>query len=175
MKVIFTDISGVLNDTNSFRDYIDHYYDYVNDNSIKGYDQNKFDLLAEICKDNNAGVVLSSSWKFYHSIQDKFDNELTRIIKEFKAHGIPFYGFTPNLKVDDIKGRETWIENNIYDYLSMHPEIESFCILSTDDYSLDSFQDNRVITEFNEDGLGNGGLLPHHKKEIGKVLERKHK
>ena len=172
MKVIFTDISGVLNDTNSFRDYIEHYYLHVNDNSIKGYDQKKFELLSEICKENNAGVVLSSSWKFYYSIQDKFDNELTRIIKEFKKYEIPFYGFTPNLKDDKVTGREMWIENNIYDYLSLHPEIESFCILSTDEYSLSSFDDNRVITEYNEDGLGNGGLLSHHKKEINRVLRK---
>ena len=175
MKVIFLDVSGVLNDTNSFRNYIDHYYNFVNDQNIKGYDQNKFDLLSEICKEMDAAVVLSSSWKFYYSIQDKFDNELTRILKEFNKHGIPFYGFTPNLKTDDIKGRETWIENNIYDYLSMHPEIDSFCILSTDNYALESFQDNRVITEYNEDGLGNGGLLPHHKSEIEKVLSKRHK
>ena len=175
MKVIFLDVSGVLNDTNSFNDYINHYYLFVNDNSIKGYDSNKFDLLSLICMENDAGVVLSSSWKFYYSIQDKFDNELTRILKEFKKHNIPFYGFTPDLKTDDIKGRETWNENNIQEYLDLHPEIESFCILATDDYSLERFQDNRVYTSYNEDGKGNGGLLLHHENEIGKILSKKHK
>ena len=175
MKAIFTNISGVLSDTNSFRDYIEYYYlynDYNIDDSIKAYDQKKFDLLSEICKENNASVVLSSSWRYYYTIDERFDNELIRILKEFKNHEIPFYGFTPEIENEKVSRREIWFENNIYDYLNLHPEVEDFCILTPDEYSLDSFDENLVITEYNEDGFGTGGLLPHHKEEIGKILKR---
>ena len=115
MKAIFTNISGVLSDTNSFRDYIEYYYLYNNyniDDSIKAYDQKKFDLLSEICKENNASVVLSSSWRYYYTIDERFDNELIRILKEFKNHEIPFYGFTPELKNEKVKDVSDLINMN---------------------------------------------------------------
>ena len=146
-----------------------------NNNTLKGYDENKFRILSDICKNNNAGVVLSSSWKFYYTDNPKFNNELTRLINAFTEYEIPFYGFAGIIKDEDITGRESWYENSIFDYLSLHPEVESFCIITTDNYELDCFQDNRVITDYNEDGLGNGGLLPKHKEEVSKILSKKHK
>lgn len=174
MKVIFLETSGVLNDHNSITEYIDHYYDYVNrDDCLRGYDESKFLLLSKICNELDAGVVLPSSWKFYYSEDSKFDNELTRLLNGFKKYNIPFLGFTPDMSNKDIKERETINEDNINEYLTKHNDIETFCLVTTDNYNLESFQDNRVITEFNEDGLGNGGLLPHHEEKIVKILSRK--
>ena len=176
MKVIILETSGVLNDYNSLTEYVNHYFNYVNKSDcLRWYDESKFMLLSKICNELGAGVVLPSSWKFYFSDDFRFDNELTRIIKEFKKFNIPFLGFTPDMKDEDIKGRETIDECNIDEYLNNHNDIENFCLITTDNYDLDDFQDNRVITDFNEDGLGNGGLLPHHEKEIVKILSRKNK
>ena len=176
MKVIILETSGVLNDYNSLTEYVDHYFNYVNrDDCLRGYDESKFMLLSKICNELGAGVVLPSSWTFYFSDDPRIYNELTRIIKEFKKFNIPFFGFTHDMKDEDIKCRETIEESNIDEYLNNNKEIENFCLITTDNYVLDAFQDNRVITDFNEDGLGNGGLLPHHEKEIAKILSRKSK
>ena len=95
MKVIILETSGVLNDYNSLTEYVDHYFNYVNrDDCLRGYDESKFMLLSKICNELGAGVVLPSSWKFYFSDDPRFDNELTRIIKEFNILFPSYSSFT---------------------------------------------------------------------------------
>lgn len=73
-----------------------------------------------------------------------------------------------------------WKEDEIIQYLEMHPEIEHYCIIDDDDTKamhweksdLDKVREHLVETIYYSDNPEEEGLLLKHKEEVAKVLQK---
>ena len=134
MKVIFLDFDGAL--------YGLHYfYDNgirVSKSEFEKRLKRRIKILGEICKENDAKIVIESSYK------DCIDEEtletdvdwIKEILDLMKQNGIEVIGRTPNLKDvrDNYDGNPPiWKEDEILGYLKKHPEIDSYCVIDDDD------------------------------------------
>ena len=118
MTVIFLDFNGVL-DTNLNMDVID---------------DGNLERLRKVVLLTGAKVVISSSLKNTYFYTGRYSRLLQSIIDILLENGIDVIGITP--KADSR-------EEEIKLYLSMHPEIDNFCILD-DDYDMESLKDYLV-------------------------------
>ena len=145
MKIIFLDIDGVLNDGFTILG--------------TGKDFPTMDhltCLKQIVDATGAEIVLSSSWRFYATYRNDVRNALKKVDLAFIDH------------TKELKDRATEIE----EWLSRHPEAESFVIL--DDgrepdgkTSLKRLADNLVKTEWEL------GLLSEHVQQAIDILNKK--
>ena len=168
MNVIFLDFDGVL-DT----------YHY---NSLEDIER-RVKILAEICRENNCKIVIEASAK------DAIDEEtleieegswVNRVFELFKKYGIECIGRTPNIvkKISDVTVLPIWKEDEIMQYLKMHPEIKHYCIIDDDDYvktimdleisDLDKVRNHLLKTINYSSNPEEEGLLPSHKDEVTK-------
>ena len=169
MNVIFLDFDGVL-DT----------YHY---NSLEDIER-RVKILAEICRENNCKIVIEASAK------DAIDEEtleieegswVNREFELFKKYGIECIGRTPNIvkKISDVTVLPIWKEDEIMQYLKMHPEIKHYCIIDDDDLTdldqksdLDKVRNHLIKTRYYiMDNRSAEGLQPYHIEEVGKILK----
>lgn len=114
MKVIFLDIDGVLNSSQSA---------IFHNQNEKEFDS-QFEMLCPIAiallrhaiEHTQAKIVISSTWRKYQSHED--------LSNFFKKHNIEVVGFTKVL--DTPRGYE------IKEWLSRHPKVKDFIILDDD-------------------------------------------
>ena len=169
MNVIFLDLDGVL-DTY-------HYH------SIEDIER-RIKILADICSEYNCKIVIEASSK------DAMDEEtlevaecswLYKIITFFKKYNIECIGRTPNVmkRLNDLAYISMWKEDEILQYLEMHPEIEHYCIIDDNDTKLisnvsdlEKVKDHLVETINRSDNPDEEGLLPKHKYEVAKILKK---
>jgi len=171
MNVIFLDFDGVLN---TF-----HY------NSPEDMER-RIIILSDICKEYNCKVVIEASAK------DAIDEETMEIAEEswiskifelFKKYEIECIGRTPNIEkqIGESTYLPMWKEDEIIEYLKLHPEIEHYCIIDDDDTKsimhwkvsdLDKLRSNLVETIYYSDNPQEEGLLPRHKSEVAKILRK---
>ena len=174
MKVIFSDIDGVLDDCNSFDKKMARFELLGKDDTkFKEIDESKIELLASICKELGANLVFCSYWKIFYDRETKKSRFelLQNILDKLKESGLETIDFTPDSKVND----ETYHHDKSYDifeYLKQHPEVESYCVIGDIKDELDLHNDNLIVTSWDYDGHGNGGIQPFHKEEIGRILNR---
>ena len=174
MRVIFSDIDGVLDDNNSLDRHIFRLETLHGDHTpFQMIDESKIELLAEICKRYGAKLVFCSYWKMFldSNGKDEVDILLMNILDKLKQNGIEEIEFTP-----DVENNDFWYHsksNEINAYLINNPEVDSYCVIGDRLDELELHKNNLLLTSWNEDGRGNGGLLPYHSKEIGKILSRK--
>ena len=176
MKVLFLDIDGVLKDDNYIRYVNNHFDEYMKKDFLL---EDKFKILSEICKKYDLKVVVSSAWKCdeskVKSIKDvEEDNPgLYELHSLLNKYGIELYGYTPDVP----NPGKPWCqymckEYDIEAFLIDHPEVTHYVIV--DDVSendIYTLQDHLLKTKFDEDGLGNGGLLPHHIDDIKEFIK----
>lgn len=179
MKVLFLDIDGVMKDDHTWHYETEHFDEYLKKNFLL---EDKFITLAEICKKYNLKVVVSSAWKcnasygsnpnFIEDIEKKFVylRELHELLDKY---GIEFYGYTPDVP----NPGKPWCQNMCKEYditafLIEHPEVTDYVIVDdlveNDLYTL---KNHLLQTKYNEDGKGNGGLLPHHIEDIKDYIQ----
>ena len=104
MTVIFLDFNGIL-DTNLNMDVID---------------EGNLERLRQVVLLTGAKVVISSSLKNTYYYTGRYSRLLQSIIDRLLESGIDVIGITPKAESR---------EEEIKIYLSMHPEIDNFCIL----------------------------------------------
>lgn len=110
MKVLFLDIDGVLNSTRTniaFGGYpmkLEH---------IAAFDQVAIRLIQRLCDSGGVQVVLSSAWRLHYPFAEVGT-----------ALGLPIVDRTPSGL--GFRGQE------IQDWLTAHPEVETFAILDDD-------------------------------------------
>ena len=170
MNVIFLDFEGVL-DT----------YHY---NSIEDIER-RIKILADICHEYNCKVVIESSSKdaIDEETLEVMDGSLVNyIFAMFKKYNIECIGRTPNVerRTNKFTYLSMWKEDEIIQYLEMHPEIEHYCVIDDDDAKtvwhwevsdLEKVRDHLVKTINYSDNPDEEGLLIEHKEEVGKVLK----
>ena len=121
MKIIFLDIDGVMNSTESM---MDNYH-----NGVRMYndapDPKSIAALNKIIDSTDALIVITSTWRKLHNILS-----LGYIFHLSGLKGDPILGATPVIH-NHIRGDEiqAWIDN----YFTAHgPSIDSFVILDDD-------------------------------------------
>ena len=174
MKVLFLDIDGVMKDDYCWHYETEHFDEYLKKAFLL---EDKFKILGEICKKYDLKVVVSSAWKcnayygnnpnFIEDVEEKYGSlrELRGLLEKY---GIELYGYTPDVP----NPGEPWCqimckEYDITAFLIEHPEVTDYVIVDdlveNDLYTLNN---HLLQTKYNEDGKGNGGLLPHHIEDI---------
>lgn len=139
MKVIFLDIDGVLNTSQTF---IDNYNTY-HKTGIKRIeiDLDKLNLLKEIVNQTGAVIVLSSSWRFFGKMENgKFiplNEKMATLIKLFNDYGLSIYDVTPQDKYG-IRQNEIfkWLEGK---------NVDKFIIFDDDYNDLPNFLNKELI------------------------------
>jgi hypothetical protein len=131
MKILFLDIDGVLTTPAEFQQgYVSEKY---NNHLMYPFNKKCVDNLKRIISETGANIVLSTSWKRQHPL-----DEMNEIFKDNNVN-LPILDSTPN-DVGDFRGHEInlWIEQN-------KDNIDSFCVV--DDLDLSACFVNFVKTE----------------------------
>lgn len=160
MKVIFADVDGVLNCSNT-RERIDGIY-FVEDQKIE--------YLKEIIELTGAVVVLSSTWRLGWArmqLQASYhDVHFEMLRNKLQEHGIQLYDRTPIMN-DEPRGKE------IDEWLRCHPDTESFVILD-DDSDMYIHIGRLVKTSWYNKGSG-AGLQRKHIRPAVELLNKPYK
>lgn len=145
MNIIFLDYNGVL-DTNDNMDVIN---------------LDNLQRLKHIVDETNSKVVLTTSKKNSFYITGVLNKRLQEDIKLMENSGIEVIGITPKANSR---------EEEIQLYLSIHLEVENFCIID-DDYEMEKFADNLVKLP-NQIEDGQIGLDDYYMNMAIKILKR---
>lgn len=138
MKIIFLDIDGVLNHIsfsiyrNRLSEKYNSPFDYLDMEPIAC---SNLQLLLEA--DSQIRIVISSSWRKFHSLDD-----LRRMLTEQKIDGSRVIDKTPSNKEHGLmRGHE------IQTWLNEHPEIKDYAIIDDDGDMLPEQKANFVQTD----------------------------
>jgi hypothetical protein len=141
VKVLFTDIDGVLNcsETISLPDQID---------------PAKVALLNWVCRETGCKIVISSTWRIIHPLL-----ELTSILRSNGFEG-EIIGATPSFKRSMARGQEIewWLKN--------HPEVIQWAVVDDDTADMKEVIHRQAVTSFHD-----GGLKPVHAKQLIELLK----
>ena len=141
MKVIFLDIDGVLNTSDTFKRRKKIYKKIGV--LIPRLDFFRIRYLKEIVKNTEAKIVITSSWK-------KSKNDMRELKYIFDLFNLNIYGVTLNC-IDGIRS------NEIIDFLNKH-NVDSFVILDDESCDLIGLEEHLVKTR----NYGQTGLLKDH-------------
>lgn len=151
MKVIFTDIDGVLNeDTTPTR----------TKSRVIFIDQEKLLRLKRIVEATGAKIVLSSTWR-YDRDDTRYNGDFLELQEAFHNVGLTFYSFTPVDAIGIRRGME------IKAWLGMHPEVDRYIIL---DDELFDFEERGLLPRLIKTEFGDGGLTEAHVQEAIDLL-----
>ena len=144
MNIIFLDIDGVLNTSDSFKK---EYYKSKELNRIRIYpiDEDRLSYLVEIVKLTNAKIVLTSSNRVnFIKINNKLiplNNTGKDIINIFSKHDLSIYDITPyDNKI------KMWLENN--------KNIDNYIIIDDEEVGLELYKDKLIKTNINNEVYG---------------------
>lgn len=139
MKIIFLDIDGVLNTSETFKEI---YYEFKETGKRRvEIDLKRVEYLKRIVDATDAKIVLSSTWRFFFNKEDdkliprnKSAIDLVEILNNYE---LAIYDITPR----DSKGmRCNEINAWLYD-----KDVESFVIIDDDSFDLQEFVDKELI------------------------------
>lgn len=151
MKVIFTDIDGVLNeDTTPTR----------TKSRVIFIDEEKLLRLKRIVDATGAKIVLSSTWR-YDRDDARYNGDFLELQEAFYNVGLDFYDFTPVDAIGIRRGME------IKAWLGLHPEVERYIIL---DDELFDFEERGLLPRLVKTVFWDGGLTEAHVQEAIDLL-----
>lgn len=145
MKVVFLDIDGVLNTSNTFERV---YYSFKNNGKKElEIDSFRLEYLKQIIDKTDAKIVLSSTWRrFFKKLDNKIlpTNEKGKLFYEMlNSYGIQIYDI---LSFESDMNRE----GLIIDWLSKN-EVDSFIIIDDEPNLFDELLDRLIKTSMVED------------------------
>ena len=147
MKVIFLDVDGVLNTSDTFKRRKEIY----NERGIliPRIDFFRVSYLKEIVNKTKAKIVLSSTWR-------KNEKNIEELFNVFKLFDLEIYDLT-DIDIDGIRENEiiSWLNNN---------EVETFIIIDDESSDLHSLENYLIKTRVN--GVQTGLLEEHIDKAI---------
>lgn len=140
MKVIFLDVDGVLNNSET-KDTID---------------LNKVKLLSSIVKQTDAKIVLSSSWKILNDPKSPAYKDYIYLIECLASEGLTLIDQTPGPCHNRPKEIHQWLEQ--------HPQVSSWVSLDDDfgpyEYTTNGLDSRRLVQTHYWESLG--GLQEAH-------------
>lgn len=167
MKVIFLDIDGVLNTTDTFKEN----YFYWKQSGIHrpNIDEFRVKILSDIVKETGAKIVISGTLKSsLKKVNNEFisdDRDAIGLIELFKKYNLEIYDITHSRNTGNRQNEiKRWLENN---------DVESFVIIDDNTKDLMDFVDNELVKTnyFKKDGVY--GLCEFHKEMIIDKLNQK--
>lgn len=151
MKVIFTDIDGVLNeDTTTTR----------TQSRVVFIDEEKLLRLKQIVDATQAKIVLSSTWR-YDRDDPRYNGDFLELQEAFRNIGLKFYDYTPVDAIGIRRGME------IKAWLGVHPEVDQYIIL---DDELFDFEERGLLPRLIKTEFWDGGLTEDHMQEAIELL-----
>lgn len=152
-KILFLDIDGVLNSR--------QFLSQRKDSHDSQLDPIPIILLNMIIRDTGCKIVISSSWRHYHSLQ-----QIDAMLAE---QGMIFHDVIIG-KTEDLFLENKSRVDEIQDWLHKNPTVKSFAIVDDDALdlygSLDAFGDRFVKTDFAT------GLTIDHARKIISILNQ---
>lgn len=153
MKVIFTDVDGVLNeDATPTR----------TKSRVIFIDEEKLLRLKRIVDTTGAKIVLSSSWR-YDREDPRYNADFLELQEAFHKVGLAFYSFAPVDAIGIRRGME------IQAWLGLHPEVDNYIIL---DDELFDFEERGLLPRLVKTEFGDGGLTEEHVREAIALLSK---
>lgn len=146
MKVIFLDIDGVLNTSQTFKE-INEEYKKTGIDRIE-IDEFRLEFLKEIIDKTGAIIVLNSSWKNNCKMENgKFiviNQKIKELINIFNKFNLSIYDITLDIRKSRQEAIYMWLKDK---------DVESFIIIDDDPYHLDDFVGKELIkTSTTKDG-----------------------
>ena len=171
MKVIFLDIDGVLNTSNTFKEI---YFEYKKTGERRiAIDEFRLKILKEIIDLKQAKIVLSSTWRSCLKKENDsiiaIDSRGEDLINIFSKYGLEIYDITP---FDENRHRG----NEISLWLNQNDDIDTFVILDDDIHDLQKFKDKGLIyikNDCQDFSVYSNGLCESHIEEALKFLNLK--
>lgn len=151
MKVIFTDIDGVLNEEGTRT---------RTKSGVLFIDREKLLRLRQIVDVTGAKIVLSSTWR-YDRNDPRYNGDFRELQEAFQKVGLEFYSYTPEDAIGIRRGME------IKAWLGMHPEVEQYIIL---DDELFDFAERGLLSRLVKTDFASGGLTESHVQEAIDLL-----
>lgn len=145
--ILFLDIDGVLN---SAQYLMRNPGCFDKNNETNAFDPVACFRLEQVLVRTGALIVLSSTWRLMHRIED-----VMWFLHKRGAPSSKIIGKTPSLS--GYRGREIQV------WLEKHPEIQKFAIVD-DDSDMEPFMDRLVKTSWDS------GLLDCHVEQLVKLL-----
>lgn len=151
MKVIFLDIDGVLNCSETTARSV---YGAI------GIDDEKVKNLAHIVEQTGAEIVLTSTWGMWWSKNDSLhDPEGCYMVEKLSAYGLHIYD----------KVSYFWDRGEaIVTWLLEHPDVKDW--IAIDDDMFPDFKANGIIPHLVRTNFYKGGLLERHVKKAVTLL-----
>lgn len=165
MNIIFLDIDGVLNTSDSFKK---EYYKSkeLNRSRIYPIDEDRLLYLLEIVNLTNSKIVLTSSNRInFIKINNKLIplNEIGKdIINSFNKHNLSIYDITP-YDNNRVRGNEIkmWLDNN--------SNVDNYIIIDDEEVGLELYKDKLIKTNLNNEVYGLN--IRHIDKAIKKLIK----
>lgn len=151
MKVIFTDVDGVLNEVTTLT---------RTKSQVIFIDEEKLLRLKRIVDATGAKIVLSSTWR-YDRDESSINSDFLELHEVFRKVGLEFYDYTPVDAIGIRRGME------IRAWLGLHPEVTKFVIL---DDELFDFVKRGLLPRLVKTDFGYGGLTDELAQEAIELL-----
>lgn len=151
MKVIFTDVDGVLNEDST---------PTRTKSRVIFIDEEKLLRLKRIVDTTGAKIVLSSTWR-YDRDTPGLNGDFLELQEALHKVGLEFYSFTPVDAIGIRRGME------IKAWLGLHPEVSRYIIL---DDELFDFKARGLLPRLIKTEFGGGGLTEAHTQEAIDLL-----
>lgn len=154
MNIVFLDIDGVLNCQSYFKQ-----------RECKGedIDDKTLPILQKIAKDNNAIIVLTSTWR----VLDKESESYQYLVNKLAKYDLSIYDHTPIMKHNRPLEIKTW--------LSEHEDIENWVSLDDDfdesEYINYDIGGHLIHTSFWSEN-DTDGLREWHIEEVSKIFNK---
>lgn len=132
MKIIFLDVDGVLNTSQTF-------IDIHNEKSKRvEIDEFRVKTLSELVNKTGAKIVLSSSWRiFWDDNLIPLNRKAEEFNKIFDKYGLTIYSKTPYIK--------GYRETEIDEWLNVHNNIENFVVIDDESFDLQKYVGTKLI------------------------------
>ena len=145
MKVIFLDIDGVLNTSETFIEQSKNYKQKGTYNVE--IDEFRVEYLKQIIEKTDAKIVLSSSWRYFFIKENDIVLPKTQkgldLYKLLKKYNIEIYDITTKQHMKREEQINLWLRNH---------DVESFVVIDDCSYDLQSFIGKELIkTSFTKD------------------------
>lgn len=157
MNIVFLDIDGVLNSQAYFNNLI--HLGTVDDCFHDEIDESKLPLLKQIVNENNAKIVLSSTWRELDQPNDDSVYSMwLYLINTLAKVGLEIYDKTPQIGMKRTKEIKKWLEK--------HDDVKAWISLDDDcweeDYEEIGLGGHLVHTVFFGHDINKGGLQKEH-------------
>lgn len=154
MNVVFLDIDGVLNSL-PYLKFVNH-----SKNKFCEIDESKLPILEKIVKDNNAQIVLSSTWKCLDCKDEPSCYAMWQYLVDVLAkYDLQISSKTPSLANKRPLEIKAWLDEHSSEnvkWISLDDDYDEF------DYEACGLSGHLIHTKFFVDDINDGGLLEKH-------------